>query len=320
MKNLYSFILICFVALSGFATEHNGKYTKQKNAKKTVIVNSDATVDIDNKYGNVFVTTWDEDKIEIDVVITVSGDSESWVDKKLASISIEFGGTKSLYSAKTIFGNVSSSGRRTSMEVNYTVKIPKNGKVILAMNHPLGGMDAIALISALQNHRKDIKFIVNDLLMNLTHLADLFVGVNKHGKNEKSTRQQIVDLFASDQLVCIFPAGLVSRRSKGKIRDLTWKKTFVTYAAKYDQPVIPVFIDGELSPFFYRLSRIRKFLRIKLNLEMLYLSDEMFKQRNKTIRFIIGKPLYIKDMPEVSEREQAQLVKAKVYELADDNQ
>ncbi|WP_396151167.1 hypothetical protein [Flavobacterium sp.] len=129
MKNLYSFILICFVALSGFATEHNGKYTKQKNAKKTVIVNSDATVDIDNKYGNVFVTTWDEDKIEIDVVITVSGDSESWVDKKLASISIEFGGTKSLYSAKTIFGSVSSSGRRTSMEVNYTVKIPKNGNV-----------------------------------------------------------------------------------------------------------------------------------------------------------------------------------------------
>ncbi|RAR47465.1 hypothetical protein [Flavobacterium lacus] len=129
MKNLYSLLLICFVALSGFANEHNGKYTKQKTVKKAVIVNLDATVDIDNKYGNVFVTTWDEDKIEIDVVITVSGDSESWVDKKLASISIEFGGTKSLYSAQTIFGNVSSSGRRTSMEVNYTVKIPKNGNV-----------------------------------------------------------------------------------------------------------------------------------------------------------------------------------------------
>jgi len=129
MKNLYSLLLICFVVSSSFTKEHNGKYTKQKTAKKAVIVNSDATVDIDNKYGNVFVTTWNEDKIEIDVVITISGDNESWVDKKLASISIEFGGTKSLYSAKTIFDKVSSSGRRSSMEVNYTVKIPKNGNV-----------------------------------------------------------------------------------------------------------------------------------------------------------------------------------------------
>jgi hypothetical protein len=129
MKNLYSLLLICFVVLSGLATEYNGKFTKQKTVKKAVIVNSDATVDIDNKYGNVFITTWDEDKMEIDVIITVSGDSESWVDKKLASISIEFGGSKSHYSAQTIFENVSSSGRRNSMEVNYTVKIPKNGNV-----------------------------------------------------------------------------------------------------------------------------------------------------------------------------------------------
>ncbi len=198
--------------------------------------------------------------------------------------------------------------------------IPTNGPAILAMNHPLGGMDAIALVTAIKDQRKDIKFIVNDLLMHLHNLSDLFVGVNKHGKNDISVRQQIMELFESDEAVCIFPAGLVSRKVNGQIRDLDWKKTFVTYAAKYDQPVIPVFIDGQLSPFFYRLSRIRKFLRIKLNIEMLYLSDEMFKQRNKTIRFVIGKPVYMKDMPQISERDLAQLVKTKVYELAGDNQ
>jgi putative hemolysin len=152
--------------------------------------------------------------------------------------------------------------------------------------------------------------------MHLHNLSDLFVGVNKHGKNDQSVRQQIMELFESNEAVCIFPAGLVSRKINGEIRDLDWKKTFVTYAAKYDQAVIPVYIDGQLSPFFYRLSRLRKFLGIKLNLEMLYLSDELFKQRNKTIRFVIGKPLYIKDLPNISEKEQAQLVKAKVYELA----
>lgn len=194
--------------------------------------------------------------------------------------------------------------------------IPENGPIILAMNHPLGGMDALALVTAIKDRRRDIKFIVNDLLMHLHNLSDLFVGVNKHGKNDQSVRQQIMELFESDEAVCIFPAGLVSRKSKGQIRDLDWKKTFVTYAAKYDQPVVPIFIDGELSPFFYRLSNLRKFLGIKMNIEMLYLSDEMFKQRNKTIRFIVGKPVYIKDLPSISEREQAQMIKAKVYELS----
>ncbi|MCB0442741.1 MAG: hypothetical protein KDC50_01680 [Flavobacterium sp.] len=129
MKSLYNLLLVLFISFTGLANNHNGKFTKQKTVKKTVLVNSDATVAIDNKYGNVFVTTWDEDKIDINVEITVSGDDENWVDKKLASISIDFGGTKSLYSAKTVYEKIGGYGRKSSMEVNYTVKIPKNGNV-----------------------------------------------------------------------------------------------------------------------------------------------------------------------------------------------
>lgn len=196
--------------------------------------------------------------------------------------------------------------------------IPQNGSVIIAMNHPLGGMDAIALVSAIRDHRKDLKFIVNDLLMNLTNLSDLFVGVNKHGKNEISTREQIMNVFQSDEAVCIFPAGLVSRKQNGMIRDLDWKKTFITYAIKYDQPIVPVYIDGELSKFFYRLSNFRRFLGIKINIEMLYLADELFKQRNKTITFTIGQPIFPKDLNlEKSERDLAQDVKTIVYKLAE---
>ena len=105
--------------------------------------------------------------------------------------------------------------------------IPKEGPVILAMNHPLGGMDGIAFISAFSAYRKDIKFIVNDILLNLKNLSDMFVGVNKHGKNKISVRKQINDAFSSEGVLCIFPAGLVSRKIKGDIRDLEWKKTFV---------------------------------------------------------------------------------------------
>lgn len=178
------------------------------------------------------------------------------------------------------------------MKMTYSVKniekIPKEGKIVLAMNHPLGGMDAIILVDALKNHRQDLKFIVNDLLMNIESMEDMFVGVDKHSKKRDSLRIQINELFQSDSAVCIFPAGLVSRETKGEVKDLVWKKTFVTYSKDYDRTIIPIYIEGKLSPFFYRLSRIRKFFGIKANIEMLYLSNELFKQRGKHINFIVG--------------------------------
>lgn len=206
---------------------------------------------------------------------------------------------------------------------NITIKIegleniPKTGPIIIAMNHPLGGMDALALVSGIRQHRSDMRFIVNDLLMHLTNLRGLFVGVNKHGKNQVSTRQEIMRLFESDEAVCIFPAGMVSRIFEGKIQDSEWKKTFMIYALKYDQPIIPIYIDGKLTPRFYRIFKIRRFLGIKANLEMFFLADELFKQRNKTITFKVGKPILPKDLDiNLSEQELAQYVKKMVYSIS----
>lgn len=194
--------------------------------------------------------------------------------------------------------------------------IPKTGPIIITMNHPLGGMDALALVSGIRHHRSDMRFIVNDLLMNLTNLKGLFVGVNKHGKNQISTRQEIMQLFESDEAVCIFPAGMVSRIFEGKIQDSEWKKTFITYALKYDQPIIPVYIDGKLTPRFYRVFKWRKFFGIKANIEMFYLADELFKQRDKTITFSVGQPIYSTDLDKTqSEQVLAQNVKKVVYSI-----
>ena len=171
--------------------------------------------------------------------------------------------------------------------------IPKDGPVILAMNHPLGGMDAAALISALKDHRRDLKFIVNDLLLNLPFLKTMFVGVNKFGKNQTSVREQIKSAFNADHALCIFPAGKVSRRVKGNVEDLEWKRTFVVYARDLNRDIIPIFIDGELSKFFYRLSNFREFIGIKSNIEMFYLADELHKQKNKTYNFTVGTPINV---------------------------
>ncbi|GAB5418096.1 MAG: 1-acyl-sn-glycerol-3-phosphate acyltransferase [Crocinitomicaceae bacterium] len=210
------------------------------------------------------------------------------------------------------------------LDITYHVKhldrIPKDGKIVLAMNHPLGGMDAMILVSALQNHRKDLKFIVNDLLMNLEQMKDMFVGVNKvrksQNKNNPSVRILIQELFQSEEAVCIFPAGLVSRKQKGEVMDLAWKKTFVTYSKEFDRTIIPIYIDGRLSEFFYRLSNFRKAIGIKTNIEMLYLANELFKQHERHFRFIVGEPIRATELdPAIDDKEMAQQIKEKVYDL-----
>lgn len=195
--------------------------------------------------------------------------------------------------------------------------IPETGGCVLAINHPLGGMDAMAIVTLLQQRRRDIKFIVNDVLLNLENLKDMFIGVNKHGKNAKASLKKVDDLFATDQLICVFPAGLVSRKKRGLIRDLEWKKTFITRSRKYKKPIIPVHINGELTNFFYRLSNLRTGLGIKANIEIFYLVDELFKQRNKKMNVIFGEPILSEKLDKAkSDLEWAQEIKKKVYQLA----
>jgi putative hemolysin len=203
------------------------------------------------------------------------------------------------------------------IEIEGIENIPTNGGVTLAMNHPLGGMDAMALVTALKEHRTDLKFIVNDLLLHLEGMRGMFVGVNKHGKNSDSTYSKIDDLFGSEQAVCIFPAGLVSRRNKGVVRDLTWKKTFVTLSQKHQHPIIPIYIDGKLSSFFYRLSNLRTFFGIKANIEMLFLANELFKQKNVKMKLIVGKPIDPTQMETFNTPQAcAEWIRSQVYELA----
>ncbi len=194
--------------------------------------------------------------------------------------------------------------------------IPARGRYIVASNHPLGGLDGMALMHVIGKKRSDIKFVANDILLELRNLKELFVPVNKHGRNKAEFVRAMEECFDSDQMILIFPAGLVSRRQGPGIRDLEWKKTFVSRAVRHQRDVIPVYIEGKNSNFFYNLALWRKRLGIKFNVEMLYLPDEMFRQQSKTIRIIFGKPVsHKKFTKEFTYHQWAQKMKEHVYGL-----
>jgi 1-acyl-sn-glycerol-3-phosphate acyltransferase len=208
--------------------------------------------------------------------------------------------------------------RKFNIQLTYEglENIPSEGGAVLAINHPLGGMDAMALVTVLHQKRTDIKFIVNDVLLHLENLKPLFVGVNKLGKSAGESLKKVEEAFAGNEILCIFPAGLVSRKSKKNVRDLTWRKTFVTRSKKHNKTILPVFLDGELSNFFYNLYKLRRFLGVKANIEMLYLVNELYKQKNKSIHISIGEAIFAADLNKSkSDAEWAEHIKSKVYEL-----
>lgn len=194
--------------------------------------------------------------------------------------------------------------------------IPGLGGCIIACNHPLGGLDGIAVMSEVGKIRTDIKALVNDILMNLENLSGLLIPINKHGKNAMEMVKLLDQTYASEECTIVFPAGLVSRKQKGEIQDLEWKKSFITKAIKHKRNIIPVYVDARNSNFFYNLALLRKKIRIKANVEMFYLVDEAYKQKGKSIKLIIGTPIPYSTFTKMySDCHWAQKVKEHVYGL-----
>ena len=198
--------------------------------------------------------------------------------------------------------------------------IPSTGRFIFASNHPLGGLDGIALIKVVGGLYGDdnVRFLVNDMLMNVQPLRNVFLPINKYGAQGRSATVQINQVYESDKQMIIFPAGLVSRKQKdGKIKDLQWQKAFITKAVEYQRDIIPIFFEGKNSLFFYNFAHWRKRSGLKFNIEQVLLPSEVCKFRGKHFRIHIGAPISWQLLKN-SERTPIQLaddIKAIVYRL-----
>ena len=195
--------------------------------------------------------------------------------------------------------------------------LPKEGLYTFVSNHPLGGQDGVALGYILGSfYQGKVKYLVNDLLMNLHGLAPLCIPINKTGKQSRDFPRLVEAGFKSDDQLIMFPAGLCSRRQNGVIRDLEWKKTFIVKSVESRRDVVPIHFEGRNSNFFYNLANLCKTLGIKFNIAMLYLADEMLKNRHKTFTVTIGKPIPWQTFDRSKSPQQwAQYVQDIVYKL-----
>ena len=185
-------------------------------------------------------------------------------------------------------------------------------------NHPLGGVDGVVLGSILcHQYDSRVKYLVNDLLMNLKGLAPLCVPINKTGSQNRDFPRMVEGAFSSDNNVLMFPAGLCSRRQPdGSIQDLAWQKAFITKSVQHQRDIIPIYFSGHNSDKFYNIAHWCKRLGLKVNLAMMFLVDEMYKNVGMSVDVKFGKPIPWQTFDSSrSASEWAQWVRGKVYEL-----
>ena len=194
--------------------------------------------------------------------------------------------------------------------------IPRNGRYIFASNHPLGGFDGIILIDTVTRYLGVSKFLANDILMNLRVLNDVFIPINHHGAQSRESVLLQDKVYRSDLQILTFPSGMVSRKIKGVVTDLEWKKNFISKAIQYQRDIVPVHFSGKNSNFFYNLANIRTFLHVKWNLEMFFLVDESLKHRNSEITVSFGQPVSWKSFDESRTHQKwAEFMREKTYAL-----
>ncbi len=194
--------------------------------------------------------------------------------------------------------------------------VPVGGRYLFAANHTQGAIDSMCFVDSVHQYMGECRIVVNDVLLNLENFEPLFIPVNHFGSQNKTAAQLFDDAFQSNMQILYYPAGLVSRKKKGVIRDLEWKKSFINFAIKYQRDVVPVFIDAKNSNFFYRLANFRTSIGIKANIEMFFLPNEMYKQKGNVFNLYFGKPVsYTHFTKEKTPAEWAEYIKERVYEL-----
>ena len=180
-----------------------------------------------------------------------------------------------------------------TIEVEGLENVPDDGtRYTFASNHPLGGVDGLALCSLITRNFGPMRMLVNDFLLYIKPIAPLCAPINKVGGQARDLPRMIDEAFASENHLLMFPAGSASRKVDGKVQDLPWTKTFIKKSVENGRAVVPVHFVGRNSGRFYRADWLfRKVLKLKFNIPMLFLPDEFYRARNKTFRIVLGKPV-----------------------------
>ncbi len=206
-----------------------------------------------------------------------------------------------------------------TIEVEGLENLPENRKCFFVSNHPFGIADGLVLTKTVIEKYGTFKAIGNESFRFVPNLRPYIALVNPFGMSSKTVVAELEKVYQSDVAITHFPAGIVSRRYDGKVQDQAWQKSFIARSISCQRDIVPFYFHGKNSRLFYNINLVRRAFGIKTNIELALLPRELFNKRNKTIRFVIGKPISWKTFDSShTHLVWAQKVRAHVYKLASD--
>lgn len=202
------------------------------------------------------------------------------------------------------------------LEIVGLENVPKGNKYCFVSNHPLGGVDGMALCGMIGRNFGPMKTLSNDFISFIPPMKSLAIPINKVGGQSRELPRLLEEAFGSEDQLLVFPAGLCSRRIKGEIKDLTWTKTFIAKSISSGRAVVPIHFIGRNSSCFYFVANLCKWLKLKFNFAMVMLPSEMVRARGRSYKIVIGKPIPASTFDKTrSNSEWAAWVRDKVYSL-----
>lgn len=207
------------------------------------------------------------------------------------------------------------------LDISYTLQgaenIDPSRKLLFVGNHPMGGPEGLIMGSVLQRFfGKKFRVPVNSLLGNFHPIKEFFIPVSVFGHQSKEAATKLNEAFASDNQVMMYPAGACAKLVDGRVREMPWKKTFVTQARRYHRDVVPMHMSSHNSKRYFFLSRLSKWLHLKFNLGMIFLVDELFKKRHSHLTISFGKPIPWDTFDQSkSDQEWVELVRTQTVQL-----
>jgi hypothetical protein len=167
------------------------KISKERIIHKSYNVDKDATLKVSNRFGNVDIITWDQNTIEFDVLIRVSGNSADKVDDRLERIDVDFSATNSLVSAITKIEKNKSNwwnwGKKMNLkiEINYVIKLPITNSINISNDFGNINVDTLKGVAKINCDHGNIttkELMADGNELNFDHTKDCYFEYINSGK------------------------------------------------------------------------------------------------------------------------------------------
>jgi putative hemolysin len=199
------------------------------------------------------------------------------------------------------------------------LSVPMSGPLVVAANHPHGMLDGLLLADVVQRKRLDVRILTNHVLAQLPELEDLCFFVDPFNRRDAASRSRAglraaMRWLMDGHALIVFPSGGVAAEDQPGVTtpvDGAWHDTFSRLAGRVNAPVVPAFIEGRNSAWFYRAGCLHPLLRTLL------LPRELLRKRGSIVRVRLAPPVFLpRDVASHSGRAATALVRRTVERLA----